>query len=167
MHISPASEADLPELAALLVDCVAGGASVGFLAGLDLPAAEEFWRRSLPGASSWVARLQPGGTVVGVVQLKPATLPNGAHRAEVAKLLVHRSARGHGVASTLMGHLEVEALAQGRWLLLLDTQTGSDAEGLYERAGWQQVGVVPDHAVQPDGRLAPTTFLVKRLSRPA
>jgi GNAT superfamily N-acetyltransferase len=104
------------------------------------------------------------GRVVGCVQLLPAKLPNGAHRAEVAKLLVHRSARGRGVATALMAHLEREALAQGRWLLQLDTETGSAAEDLYLRRGWQRLGVLPDHAVRPEGVLAPTTFLWKRLS---
>jgi GNAT superfamily N-acetyltransferase len=163
VQIDPAGERDVSELAEVLVDCVEGGASVGFLAGVDLAAAQAFWRAALPGASTWVARLEPGGPVVGVVQLQPAKLPNGAHRADVAKLLVHRSARGRGVASVLMARLEQEALAQGRWLLLLDTETGSPAQALYERSGWQVVGVVEDHAVQPGGALAPTTFLVKRL----
>jgi GNAT superfamily N-acetyltransferase len=113
--------------------------------------------------STWLARLEPRGPAVGVVQLHPAKLPNGAHRADVAKLLVRRSARGRGVATALMQHLEREALAQGRWLLLLDTETGSAAQALYERSGWRVVGVVQDHAVQPGGQLAPTTFLVKRL----
>ena len=167
VEIQPATDADVPELAAVLVDCVDGGASVGCLAGLTAAEAERFWRTALPGASTWVARLDVAGPAVGVVQLHPAKLPNGAHRADVGKLLVHRSARGRGVASALMEHLEREALAQGRWLLLLDTETGSPAQALYEQAGWQVMGVVQDHAVQPGGRLAPTTFLVKRLRPPS
>lgn len=163
MDIRPASGDDVPDLAALLADAVDGGASVGFLAGLAPVDAEAFWRRSLPSVGTWVARLQDDGPVVGVVQLHPAKLPNGSHRADVAKLLVHRSARGRGVASALMARLEQEALAQGRWLLLLDTQIGSAAQSFYERSGWQVVGVVEDHAVTPHGRLVPTTFLVKRL----
>lgn len=163
MQIDPATDADVPGLAAVLLDCVAGGASVGFLAGLSDEDAEGFWRRALPGATTWVARLDSPGPVVGVVQLYPATLPNGTHRADVAKLLVHRSVRGRGVATALMSRLEREAFQRGRWLLLLDTESGSPAQRLYERSGWQVVGVVQDHAVRPDGRLAPTTFLSKRL----
>ena len=161
--VEPATQADVPDLAGVLVDCVDGGASVGFLVGVTLDEAERFWATALAGASTWVARVQVGGPAVGVVQLHPAKLPNGAHRAEVVKLLVHRSARGRGVASALMQHLEREALARGRWLLLLDTETGSPAQAFYERSGWQVMGLVEDHAVQPGGRLAPTTFLVKRL----
>ena len=165
MQIEPAAPADVHGLAALLVDCVEGGASVGFLSGVTLDEAAAFWRDALdaPGTLTWVARLQPGGPVVGSVQLQPAKLPNGAHRGEVAKLLVHRSARGRGVGTALMRHVEQEARALGRWLLLLDTETGSPAQVLYERSGWQAMGVVEDHAVRPHGGLAPTTFLVKRL----
>ena len=162
MRIEPAGPEDVEALAALLVDAVDGGASVGFLAGVTLAEAAGFWRTAL-AHRTWVARLE---SLVGCVQLVPAKLPNGAHRAEVAKLLVHRSARGRGVATALMAHLEQEALAQGRWLLQLDTETGSAAEGLYLRLGWQRLGVLPDHAVRPEGGLAPTTFLYKRLNDP-
>ncbi len=168
MRIEPAGSDAVDALATLLVDCVEGGASVGFLSGVTHGEAAAFWRRSLEadGTSTWVARLQPDGTVVGSVQLLPAKLPNGAHRGEVAKLLVHRSARGRGVGTALMRHVEQEALERGRWLLLLDTETGSPAQQLYERCGWQVVGVLEDHAVRPHGGLAATTFLAKRL-RPA
>lgn len=164
MQIEWATAADLPGLADLLVDAVDGGASVGFLAGLTTDEALAFWRGALDGPLTWAARLEPAGPVVGVVQLHPAKLPNGRHRGEVAKLLVHRSARGRGVATALMAHLEQEALARGRWLLLLDTETGSAAQALYQRLGWEVVGVLDDHAVRPEGGLAPTTFLFKRLS---
>jgi GNAT superfamily N-acetyltransferase len=159
--IEPATPDDVPALARLLLDAVDDGASVGFLADVTADQAEQFWRAALSHAT-WVARVE--GHVVGCVQLLPAKLPNGAHRAEVAKLLVHRTSRGRGVATGLMAHLEREALAQGRWLLQLDTETGSAAEDLYARLGWQRLGVLPDHAVRPEGRLAPTTFLWKRLS---
>ena len=160
MRLDPAAPADLPGLAALLVEAVDGGASVGFLAGVTPEQAVAFWRSAL-AAPTLVAELD--GRVVGCVQLLPAKLPNGRHRAEVAKLLVHRSARGRGVATALMAHLEDQARAQGRWLLQLDTETGSPAQRLYERLGWQVLGVLPDHAVRPEGGLAPTTFLYRRL----
>ena len=165
MRIEAADSDAVDELAALLVDCVEGGASVGFLSGVTLEQAAAFWRDALaaPGTLTWVARGEPDGPVVGSVQLQPAKLPNGAHRGEVAKLLVHRTARGRGLGTALMRHVEQEALARGRWLLLLDTETGSAAQALYERSGWQVVGVLDDHAVRPHGGLAPTTFLAKRL----
>lgn len=160
VELGPAYEDDIPALAALLVDAVDGGASVGFLAGVTVTEAAAFWRAAL-AHPTWVARL--AGELVGCVQLQPARLPNGLHRAEVGKLLVHRSARGRGVATALMAHLELQARAQGRWLLQLDTETGSPAAELYARLGWQLLGVLDDHAVRPDGVLAPTTYLWKRL----
>ena len=162
MLIERAGEQDVGSLAALLVDAVDGGASVGFLAGVTVEQAAGFWRPAL-AHETWVAR--DGQRLLGCVQLLPAALPNGRHRAEVGKLLVHRTARGRGVATALMAHLEQSARAHGRWLLQLDTETGSAAQGLYERLGWQVLGVLDDHAVRPGGGLAPTTFLYKRLTR--
>lgn len=165
MLIEPATTGDVADLAVLLVDAVQGGASVGFLADVSRETAEAFWRSALVGGRTWVARRGPGDAAVAAVQLHPAPLPNGAHRATVAKLLVHRSARRSGVATALMEVLEQEALAQGRWLLQLDTETGSPAEVMYLAMGWQVLGVLPDHAVRPGGGLAPTTFLFKRLQQ--
>ena len=168
VRVARAGQADAgdleQDLAQVLVDCVDGGASVGFLAPLAPDAAAAFWRASLgrPEVLTWVARLDRG-PVIGVVQLVLATPENGRHRATVEKLLVHRDARGRGVARALMGRLEEEASALGRWLLLLDTETGSRAQMLYERWGWRPFGVIDDYAAGTDGHLAPTTFLVKQL----
>lgn len=153
------------ELGELLVDAVDGGASVGFLEALDVATAADWWHGALrtPDTLTWVAR-DTDGTAVGVVQLGLVTLPNGSHRGSVHKLLVHRRARGRGIASRLMDVVEAAAVDNGRWLLMLDTETGSPAEGFYERRGWQQLGVLRDHARCPDGRLAPTTFFTKRLA---
>ncbi len=81
----------------------------------------------------------------------------------MAKLLVQRSARGLGLAKAFMEEVEQQASREGRWLLQLDTETGSAAETLYRGLGWQVLGVIPDHAVRPGGDLVPTTFLFKRL----
>ncbi len=154
------------DLAELLLDAVADGASVGFPSSLERDDAMRYWRDALDGAAlTWVARLDGAAPVDGVVRLHPALFPNGRHRAEVAKLLVHRRARDRGVARALMAALEAEAQRRGRWLLVLDTRTGSPAEAVYERWGWQRIGVVHDFAATPDGALAPTTFLTKRLAR--
>jgi GNAT superfamily N-acetyltransferase len=151
-------------LADVLVDCVAGGASVGFVGTLGPDEAQRWWRDALrdPHGVTWIA-CQDDGRVVGVVRLMLATQPNGGHRAEVSKLLVHRDARGQGVAGRLMSAVEVGARELGRHVLTLDTQTGSVAESLYERLGWQRVGVIEDYATTPDGRLAPTTIMAKHL----
>ncbi|GAA1823106.1 GNAT family N-acetyltransferase [Planosporangium flavigriseum] len=151
-------------LADVLVDCVSGGASVGFLAGLTQDEARAWWRGALqdPNSLTWVAR-DESGRIIGTVRLLLATQPNGAHRAEVAKLLVHRDSRGRGCAWALLSTLEETARKLGRTVLVLDTQTGSPAERRYERMGWQRVGVIEDYAATPDGRLEPTTLMSKRL----
>jgi GNAT superfamily N-acetyltransferase len=160
-------EAVLPGLAELLVDSVDGGASVGFLAGLTAERALAWWRAFLADASAptWIA--SDGAGLAGVVRLQPAAQESAPHRAEVRMLLVHRRARGRGVARALLAALEREAVAAGRWLLVLDTETGSAAETVYRRLGWQPAGVVPDHTLGVDGVPGGSTFFWKRLSREA
>ncbi len=151
-------------LADVLIDCVEGGASVGFLAPLSRAEATDWWSGSVraAGTLTWVAR-DDRGSIAGCVQLLPAPLPNSRHRATVAKLLVHRKARGLGLAGELMSALETEALRLARTLLLLDTETGSPALSYYLRRGWVPFGTVEDYALSPDGRPGGTTFMLKRL----
>jgi GNAT superfamily N-acetyltransferase len=101
------------------------------------------------------------GRLVGTVQVILAAPPNQPHRGEIAKLLVHRSARKRGVAQLLMEHAEIEARSEGKTLLNLDTVTGDAAERLYTRLGWQRVGVIPGYALYPDGRPCDTTVFFK------
>jgi GNAT superfamily N-acetyltransferase len=101
--------------------------------------------------------------LVGTVQILLATPPNQPHRADVAKLLVHRSARGHGIGGRLMKHVEETARLAGKTLLVLDTVTGDQAERLYARLGWSRVGVIPKYALYPDGRWCDTTIFFKQL----
>ncbi len=100
--------------------------------------------------------------IVGTVQLKLAQFENQSHRADIAKLLVHSTARRRGVAEALMARAEDEARTFGRWLLVLDTLEGSDAERLYRRLGWRAAGSIPDYALVPGGSAA-TTLFWKRL----
>jgi GNAT superfamily N-acetyltransferase len=153
-----------PALGEVLTDCVAGGASVSFMADLTQADAEAFWRGQA-GASDGRAILaaEDAAGIFGVVQLVPAWPPNQPHRADVAKLLVHRRGRGRGAAKALMVALEDEARAMGRWLLVLDTVTGGAAEQLYAGLGWTRAGVVEDFALMPDGALCATTFFSKDL----
>ena len=110
-----------------------------------------------------VAKLD--GKIVGTVQLGLDTPPNQPHRADIKKMLVHRSARGRGVGAALMARVEEEARRRGRWLLVLDTVPGENGYRLYLRAGWQQSGTIPDYAMFPDGRLCDTALFWKRLDR--
>lgn len=154
-------------LAGILIDCVENGASVSFMLPIDRRTAEEFYegvaeKIARGGTVLFVASLD--GEVVGTVLLNPEMKPNQPHRAEVAKLLVHRRGRNHGVAQALMAAVEQAAKARGRWLLCLDTATGSAAESLYEKLGWQKLGVMPRHAMWPQGGFCDTTFFWKDLS---
>jgi GNAT superfamily N-acetyltransferase len=161
------SAAAVEALADVLIDCVHGGASVSFMAPLPRAKALAFWR----GVAEGVARRERAllvaedgaGAIVGTVQLLLALPDNQPHRADVAKMLVHRKARRHGVGQRLLDALDDVARAERRRVLVLDTVTGGDAERLYARAGWQRVGEVPDYALMPDGALCSTTYFYKRL----
>lgn len=153
-------------LAEVLLDCVEGGASVSFMWPLPREKALAFWR----GVADGVARgervllvAEIAGRIVGTVQLVTAQPDNQPHRADVAKMLVHRSARRRGIAHQLMTTIDDIARAEGKTVLVLDTVTGSDAARLYARAGWQRVGEVPKYALMPDGRPCSTTYFYKHL----
>ena len=156
-----------PRLGEILIDCVAAGASVGFLAPLSAADADAYWLRIERAVTErrtiLLAGERAGGELAGTVQLDVDTLPNQPHRATVSKLLVHTSARRHGLGEALMRELEQAASAAGRWLLTLDTATG-EAERLYERLGYARAGAIPDYAMNPDGSLTATTFFYKRLA---
>lgn len=157
----------IPALAGILIDCVEGGASVSFMLPIDRATAEGFYEEVAEKISRgatilFVASID--GEPAGSVLLTPESKPNQPHRADVQKLLVHRRSRNRGVARALMAALEETAIARGRTLLCLDTATGSAAEELYEQLGWQRLGVVPRHAMWPQGGFCDTTFFWKDLS---
>jgi GNAT superfamily N-acetyltransferase len=162
---SAASDHDVEQLAALLMDAVESNAGISFMAGLRRDEAAEWWRKTLMSASPrtviLAARDEQG--IVGTVQLQPAWAPNQPHRADVAKLIVHRRARGRGIARGLMLELERHAREQRFTLLLLDTCKGSAAEQLYSSLGWTRVGEVPHFALNPDGSPCDTVFFYKQL----
>jgi ribosomal protein S18 acetylase RimI-like enzyme len=99
-----------------------------------------------------------------MVQLAPVGWPNGQHRADIQKLIVHSGARRRGVGTRLMDEVERIALEQGRTLLVLDTITGSEADPLYRGLGYVEAGEIPAYAGMPDGVLAPTTVFFKHLA---
>ena len=161
----PPLPSDVDELAQLLADAVDSGASVSFMRPFSIDAAREWWRTTLeraePRAIVLVARDDLG--IIGSVSLHPAWPPNQPHRADIAKLLVHRRARRHGVGRALMEAIEARARAAGFTLLTLDTVRGDAAEQLYMTAGWQRVGVIPDYALYPDGRPCDTVAFYKKV----
>ena len=157
----------LGALAGVLLDCVAGGASVSFMASLTRTQAEAFfeavWQGVHRGERILLAAFDDS-QLIGTVQIVNASAPNQPHRADIAKLLVHRSARGQGVAGRLMRQAEEASLRAGKTLLTLDTATGSVAEKLYASLGWTRVGVIPNYAQYPDGRWCDTTVFFKNLA---
>jgi len=160
------SAADLEGLAQVLVDCVARGASVSFMAPLSLDQARAWWS----GIAAEVARgdrillvARDGAGCVGTVQLVVAQPPNQPHRADLAKMLVHGRARRQGVGAALLQAAEAQALQAGRPLLVLDTAS-PEAERLYERGGWQRCGFIPNYALLPDGRYCGTRLYFKQLA---
>ncbi|RYZ73533.1 MAG: GNAT family N-acetyltransferase [Lysobacteraceae bacterium] len=164
-RLDPADADVIPALTEVLRDVIAGGASVGFLASDGTTELDDYWRgifASLgPALALWIAEHQ--GQVVGTVQLAPCQRSNGRHRGDVQKLLVHRSAQGRGVATRLMDAVEAHARASGLGLLVLDTHSGSRAEGLYRNRGWLAAGSIPGFAAVPDGSLIATTYFYKQL----
>ena len=155
----------VPELAAVLADCVNGGASVNFMLPYSSVDAAKFFHKVIPtiaGGETVLLAARVDGRIVGTVQLGMDTPPNQPHRGEIKKLLVHRSARGKGVGAALMARIEAIAKEKGRTLLILDTAS-DDARRLYARSGWQKLGNIPDYALWPAGGFCDTTIYWKRL----
>ncbi|HRF48789.1 MAG TPA: GNAT family N-acetyltransferase [Anaerolineales bacterium] len=156
--------ARLAEFGALLVRCVADGASIGFLPPLAPAVAEAYWREVALAAEDgrtlvWGALLE--GRVVGSVQLALEGRANGTHRAEVAKLMVDPGVRRRGIGLALMRALEAEALARSRTTLVLDTRAGDPSEALYRSLGYQRLGEIPCYARSADGALHATAIHYK------
>lgn len=157
--------AAIDDLAEILADCVAGGASVSFMAPFSRADAAGYFRAvadEVARGDTALLGARVEGRIVGTVQLGLNTPPNQPHRADVKKMLVHRTARRRGIGAALMQSVEHEARRRGRTLLVLDTASG-DAERLYDRGGWQRTGVIPDYALWPDGGLCDTTIFWKKI----
>jgi GNAT superfamily N-acetyltransferase len=162
--LDQADKGAIDALAEVLCDCVEGGASVNFMAGFTRDEAASFWRRQFEakdGRDVFVTEDAKG--LCGVVMLIPASQPNQPHRADIAKMLVHRRARRHGRAEALLLAAQARAAHRGFTLLTLDTMADRDADRLYRRMGWTVAGIIPDYAAFPDGALGDTTFFYKDL----
>lgn len=165
-NLTQVSERHIEELCDVLVDCVEGGASVGFMLPFSRERALTFWRRVADAVHCGERALlvsEDERGIRGTVQLNLALPENQPHRADVAKMLVHRRARRQGVGGALMRAAEAAALAQGRNLLVLDTVTESAAARLYERLGWIRVGEIPEYALWPGGGRVGTTVYYRKL----
>lgn len=160
------ARAAMDDLCAILIDCVEGGASVGFMLPIAAEQAQAFWQgvaNAVDAGDVVLAVAEHEGKIVGTAQLALKLPANQPHRADVKKLLVHRSARGLGLSRLLMAEIEKQAVLAGKSLLVLDTATGELAEGIYEKLGWTKAGIVPDYALFPDGRFCDTSIFYKRV----
>lgn len=162
------AENKVEALAELLVACVEGGASVGFMAPLPLEKARAFWRRVADDAARGARRLliaedRVTGGVIGTVQLILEQPENQPHRGDIAKMLVHPRIRRRGVGALLMRAAEDAARKARKTLLVLDTANDA-AERLYQRSGWVKVGVIPGYALMPDGAPCDTIYYYRSLA---
>lgn len=160
------SEADLHGLADVLIDCVEGGASVSFMQPLGRERALAFWRDVAAGVERGERALlvaEDAQGIVGTVQLVLALPENQPHRADLAKMLVHRRGRRSGLGERLLRGAEEVARESGKRLLVLDTAS-PEAERLYTRGGWVRCGVIPGFALLPQGGLCATTLFYRQLA---
>jgi len=158
-------DAQIDELAGVLIDCVEGGASVSFMHPLPRDRAAAFWRRVGQDVAAGERALlvaEDARGLCGTVQLVLDQPENQPHRADLSKLLVHRRARRQGLGEALMRAAEATARECGKTLLVLDT-ANDEAERLYERLGWERVGVIPAYALLPHGGLCGTTVYYRNL----
>ncbi|MDH2067257.1 GNAT family N-acetyltransferase [Pantoea sp. GD03673] len=157
----------LGELTDVLQGCVADGASVGFIDAEDDAVMTRFWQQriaSLTTGDSEIMVARQHGRIVATVIISRSAMPNGRHRAEISKLLVHPQARRQGIARELMQRAEQRARAQGKTLLVLDTRSGDVASDLYRSLGWQVAGSIPCYAESTAGVLDATTYMYKVLA---
>ena len=153
-------------LSELLIEVVANGGSVSFMHPLARDVAAHFWKGSLERAASGervVLGAWEDHDLIGTVTLDLSMPPNQPHRAEIVKLMTRVSRRGQGIARSLMLEAERIAVERGRTLLVLDTAVEDGAAGLYERVGYQRVGVIPGYALKPHGGLTGTIIYFKQI----
>lgn len=165
-RLAELSDAQVGQLADVLIDCVEGGASVGFMLPLSRERALTFWRRVARGVAAGERALlvaEDAAGICGTVQLVLDQPDNQPHRADLAKMLVHRRARRRGLAAALMSAAESMARDCGKSLLVLDAVTDGDAARLYARLGWQRAGDIPNYALFPNGGFCSTTYFYREL----
>ena len=165
-YLQTIGDREIQGLSDVLIDCVEGGASVSFMLPMSRPKAEAFWRTVAAsvarGERLVLVAEDDAGVIVGSAQVILAQPENQPHRADLAKMLVHRRARRRGIGAALLAAAERSALSAGKTLLVLDTASG-DAERLYARQGWQRCGQIPNYALWPDGTPCATTIFFKFL----
>lgn len=161
------NEPEIGQLSEVLIDCVEGGDSIGFMLPITRAKAQAYWQDAAASAARGERAIivaETDGAIVGTVSIVWAAPENQPHRADVAKMQVHRRARRRGIGGMLLAEAERVAVAANRTMLVLDTAS-ADAERLYARHGWQVCGVIPNYALMPDGRFCDTTVFYKLVGR--
>ena len=165
-RLESVSASEIDGLVAVLMDCVEGGASVGFMLPLSRDRAHEFWSGvgdAVGHGDRALLVAEDDEGICGTVQLILSQPDNQPHRADLAKMQVHRRARRRGLGAALMRAAEETATDCGKTLLVLDAVTDGDAYRLYSRLGWQRVGDVPGFALWPEGGYCSTTYFYRAL----
>ena len=160
-------EGAVPALAEVLVDAVASGAGVSFMASISHADARAYWRGLAGPVAAGTTLLfvaETDGRIEGTVQMIRPWAPNQPHRCDLSKLLVHRRARRQGHGRALVTAFEAEARGLGISVITFDAVTGSTADRFYQTLGFTRVGDIPDYAYLPDGRLGGTAIFYKRLA---
>ena len=167
LRLHSVTNTQIDQLSNVLIDCVEGGASISFMLPMTREKAERFWRGVADGVANnervLLVAQNEQSEIIGSVQVVLAQPENQPHRADISKMIVHRSARKQGIAAALMETAEAEALREGKTVLVLDTAS-DDAERVYRKLGWQECGVIPDYALLPGGELCATTYFYKRIA---
>ncbi|KZN48188.1 GNAT family N-acetyltransferase [Pseudoalteromonas luteoviolacea] len=154
------------QLCELLSTCIEDDASLGFYKPANPDLLQQYWHsvaKAIAAKERKLYILYQGDAVVATVQLSLCMKENGQHRAEVEKLLVHPDAQRSGYATILMRHVEQSALENRRTLLVLDTQSGDEAELFYQAIGYTKVGQIPFYVSDNQNQLHSTSYYYKFL----
>jgi GNAT superfamily N-acetyltransferase len=164
-RLATVTDEQLHALADVLIDCIEDDASVSFMHPLSRAKAVAFWRGVADGVARGERALlvaEDAHGIVGTVQVVLDQPENQPHRADVAKMLVHRRGRRQGLGARLMQAAERAGREAGKTLLVLDT-ANDEAARLYARLGWQACGTIPGYALLPRGGLCATTYFYRVL----
>lgn len=161
------SDDTITRLAEILADAVDSDASVGWLAPMNIDESRAYWQKraqvAIAGGTVLLLAYAEDGVLAGTAQLGFAPYPNGSHRADVMKVLVHSDYRRQGIGQALMLELEKHAHGRDISLLVLDTLEGAPSELLYQKLGYEEAGKIPNFARINDGSLATTVYYYKIL----
>lgn len=161
----PLSENDLNDLCDATDLAIKAGGGFGWL---DLPSRdvlERYWQGviTMPMRLLFVARID--GVICGTCQIVRPPHNNEAqkHSCQITGLFVAPWARGHGLSQALIQQAEGEAMALGHTIMNLDLrETQQRAIGIYETAGYRQIGAHPYYALV-DGQFVPGRYYTKNL----